>query len=93
MVLLNIQYRMHPEICHFPSNHVYEGQLAPHSSVVGRPPFALTPYRVFDLIGTEEGRLPANGPNGNSCYNIDEANLVVQLVIETLSESSIISSN
>ena len=88
MILLNYQYRMHPEICHFPSNHIYDGHLVPHSSIGERPPFALTPYRVFNLLGTTEGRLPADGPNGYSCYNLDEANFVVNLVIETLSKSS-----
>jgi len=32
--MLNVQYRMLPEICYFPSKHFYHGKLQSHRSVM-----------------------------------------------------------
>ncbi|CAG8805020.1 16952_t:CDS:2, partial [Gigaspora rosea] len=80
--MLNTQYRMHPEICRFPSQLFYNSQL---QDVMGleqlrnqrwhaKPIFS--PYRFFDVFGIM-------GQDQNSFYNKEEAIIAVKLV-ETL---------
>ncbi len=74
--MLKIQYRMHPEISHWPSRQYYQGKLENHESVCDKQhaigttkdifPF-LAPY-AFININAKEGR----GPSGHSFINIPE---------------------
>ncbi|SPQ19663.1 bc50827a-d072-4c71-b1bd-e443da840486 [Thermothielavioides terrestris] len=78
--LLDMQYRMHPEISRFPSKVFYEGllqdgadmgklRLQPwHQSVL------LGPYRFFDVKGSQE-----RGPKNQSLVNEEELKVALQL--------------
>jgi senataxin len=78
--LLDMQYRMHPEISRFPSKEFYEGllqdgddmaklRLQPwHESV------HLGPYRFFDVKGSQ-----ARGPKNQSLVNEEELKVAMQL--------------
>ncbi|KAK5663209.1 hypothetical protein OQA88_6627 [Cercophora sp. LCS_1] len=78
--LLDMQYRMHPEISMFPSKEFYEGllqdgddmgklRLQPwHQSVL------LGPYRFFDVKGSQE-----RGPRNQSLVNEEELKVAMQL--------------
>ncbi|KAL2020987.1 hypothetical protein VTK56DRAFT_7761 [Thermocarpiscus australiensis] len=78
--LLDMQYRMHPEISMFPSREFYEGllqdgadmaklRLQPwHQSVL------LGPYRFFDVKGSQE-----RGPKNQSLVNEEEIRVAMQL--------------
>uniref|UniRef100_A0A8C4PYF6 Senataxin n=1 Tax=Eptatretus burgeri TaxID=7764 RepID=A0A8C4PYF6_EPTBU len=54
-LFLNIQYRMHPDICSFPSAYFYENLLLT-DRMLGKmkSQFALTPYSVFDVEDGQE---------------------------------------
>jgi len=69
-LFLSKQYRMHPEILRFPSQHFYGGKLQDCSNA---PPSALDPYRVFLVDGSE-------CPDSFSFKNVKEAAFVQQLV-------------
>ena len=85
VLLLDTQYRMHPEICAFPSRHVYEGRVKTDSSVVERLSTRKCPYRpllFFDLVDSKEisdGKGSAGGP---SVSNLVEAVFTVALCLE-----------
>ncbi|KAK4125016.1 hypothetical protein N657DRAFT_632934 [Parathielavia appendiculata] len=78
--LLDMQYRMHPDISKFPSKEFYEGllqdgadmgtlRLQPwHESVL------LGPYRFFDVRGSQE-----RGPKNQSLVNEEELKVAMQL--------------
>lgn len=78
--LLDMQYRMHPEISMFPSKEFYEGllqdgadmarlRLQPwHQSVL------LGPYRFFDVKGSQ-----SRGPKNQSLVNEEELKVALQL--------------
>jgi senataxin len=78
--LLDMQYRMHPEISMFPSKEFYEGllqdgadmarlRLQPwHQSVL------LGPYRFFDVKGSQ-----SRGPKNQSLVNEEELKVAMQL--------------
>jgi senataxin len=78
--LLDTQYRMHPEISHFPSQTFYDGKLLDggdmaalrkqpwHNSVI------LGPYRFFDVQGQHQA-----APKGHSLINIAEIRIAMRL--------------
>ena len=78
--LLDMQYRMHPEISQFPSAEFYEGLLRDgddmaklrhqpwHSSAL------MGPYRFFDVKGSQE-----RGPKNQSLVNEEEVKVAMQL--------------
>ncbi|KAF4465127.1 hypothetical protein FALBO_8041 [Fusarium albosuccineum] len=78
--LLDMQYRMHPEISMFPSREFYEGQLQDgqnmhelrvqpwHKSAL------LGPYRFFDVQGVQE-----RGHRGQSLVNTRELDVAMQM--------------
>eukprot|EP00192_Tetraselmis_astigmatica_P002163 CAMPEP_0117691478 /NCGR_PEP_ID=MMETSP0804-20121206/25743_1 /TAXON_ID=1074897 /ORGANISM="Tetraselmis astigmatica, Strain CCMP880" /LENGTH=1048 /DNA_ID=CAMNT_0005504717 /DNA_START=243 /DNA_END=3386 /DNA_ORIENTATION=+ len=82
--MLMVQYRMHPEIRQFPSNHFYEGKLQDGKSVLERVPPAwyrhplLKPYIFFDVQGKERRK------GGKSVSNVEEAEMAVALYIALL---------
>jgi hypothetical protein len=78
VVLLTVQYRMHPEIRNFPSRHFYENKLEDAASVTVLPPEIyhshrlFKPYALFDVArGKEQRRQGAGG----SLSNVAEAEL------------------
>lgn len=73
MFSLREQYRMHPEICHWPNSYFYGGELISASSNVDKT-FKLNPYAVFslDYLQTNVGNV--------HYYNSDEAKFIVALM-------------
>ena len=93
VVMLQVQYRMHPEIRSFPSRHFYQGLLQDASSVTNLPPEPyhahpfLRPYLVFDVAKGKESRRAGGG----SLSNLAEAQTAVslcELLIKCLNQNS-----
>ncbi|KAJ4147646.1 hypothetical protein LMH87_002156 [Akanthomyces muscarius] len=78
--LLDMQYRMHPEISSFPSKEFYEGQLHDGQDMAGlrQQPWhksaLLGPYRFFDVQGAQE-----RGSRGRSLVNTRELDVALQM--------------
>lgn len=78
--LLDMQYRMHPEISCFPSKEFYEGQLKDGQDMAGlrKQPWhraeLLGPYRFFDIEGAQE-----RGRRGQSLINTRELDVALQM--------------
>ena len=78
--LLNTQYRMHPEISHFPSNTFYDAKLldGPGIAKLRTKPWhqskVLGPYRFFDVQGTQQ-----SAPRGYSLINTAEVEVALKL--------------
>lgn len=78
--LLDMQYRMHPEISMFPSREFYEGQLADGQNMheLRQQPWhqsaLLGPYRFFDVQGVQ-----ARGHKGQSLVNTRELDVAMQM--------------
>ena len=86
MFKLNIQYRMHPDICQFPSRRFYNDSLKTAPQVFQREkedimPFP--PYRVADVDQSMDG-VASRG----SRSNMKEADEVVGLIVEMLKVTS-----
>ncbi|KAK4293101.1 hypothetical protein Pmani_034174 [Petrolisthes manimaculis] len=71
---LNTQYRMHPEIAKWPSQHFYQGKLATSPTIVQARTHALKPYIFFDLKSSQEQR-----HQGKELYNPTEASLIYNI--------------
>ena len=84
--LLNVQYRMHPEISRFPSKYFYLNILrdAPGMLVKCNRSWhdigALGPYKFFDIPGVEETRTSHSGRTTSSLQNKLEGKIAVTLV-------------
>jgi hypothetical protein len=82
--VLTVQYRMHPDIRSFPSQHFYDNKLQDAPSIRDRPdePFYshqyLKPYLFFDVAHGVEKRQAAGGSVGNAA----EAEMAVALFHE-----------
>ncbi|KAJ5339301.1 hypothetical protein N7452_006029 [Penicillium brevicompactum] len=78
--LLDIQYRMHPEISNFPSQTFYDGKLedGPDMAKLRRRPWhqsdLLSPYRFFDVQGMHSA-----ATKGHSLINYAELQVAMQL--------------
>ncbi|KAJ6444101.1 tRNA-splicing endonuclease [Purpureocillium lavendulum] len=78
--LLDMQYRMHPEISMFPSREFYEGQLRDGQDMLQlrQKPWhnnmLLGPYRFFDVEGVQE-----KGRKGQSLVNVKELEVAMQI--------------
>ncbi|KAK3987457.1 putative helicase [Cladorrhinum sp. PSN332] len=78
--LLDMQYRMHPEISRFPSKEFYEGLLQDGADMAGlrmqpwHQSVHLGPYRFFDVVGSQE-----RGPKNQSLVNEAELKVAMQL--------------
>ena len=92
VVMLQVQYRMHPEIRSFPSRHFYQGLLQDATSVTSLPPEPyhahpfLRPYLVFDVAKGKESRRGGGG----SLSNLAEAQTALslcELLIKCLGQS------
>lgn len=83
VIMLNQQYRMHPDICRFPALHFYDGKLKngydkSRKSAVFHETDALGPYVFFDIVDGRESR----GKNSSalSLYNEFEAEAAVEVL-------------
>ncbi|KND87274.1 Helicase SEN1 [Tolypocladium ophioglossoides CBS 100239] len=78
--LLDMQYRMHPEISKFPNREFYEGQLQDGQDMVQlrQKPWhqsaLLGAYRFFDVEGVQK-----KGHRGQSLVNIKELEVAMQI--------------
>ncbi|KAL2133327.1 hypothetical protein VTI74DRAFT_2522 [Chaetomium olivicolor] len=78
--LLDMQYRMHPEISKFPSREFYEGLLQDGADMgklrlqPWHQSLLLGPYRFFDVKGSQE-----RGPKNQSLVNEEELKVAMQL--------------
>ncbi|EXC33624.1 hypothetical protein L484_013821 [Morus notabilis] len=82
VVMLTKQYRMHPEICQFPSMHFYERKLLNGEMSNKSAPFheteGLGPYVFYDIIDGRELRSKNSG--AFSLYNEHEADAAVEVL-------------
>lgn len=96
MRMLTVQYRMHKDICHFPSANFYKGNLETGGSIMERAPLrgchTLVPYQVFDIHEGQESKDPG-GSGKLLIYNTAEATFVVELcrslILRNIAETSI----
>jgi senataxin len=78
--LLDVQYRLHPEISKFPSKQFYDGRLidgeglAKLRNMPWHKSELLGPYRFFDVKGTQ-----MNGAKGHSYVNMEEVGDALRL--------------
>jgi len=72
VLMLNTQYRMHPDICHWPSKFFYANLLLTTETLVRTSLF--NSYRVFNVLDSEETS------DGHNYSNECEAELVARLV-------------
>ncbi|XP_058015439.1 probable helicase senataxin [Ahaetulla prasina] len=74
---LTVQYRMHPEICLFPSKYIYEGVLTTDRKIA-EDRFSLAwpfqPYLLFDVLDSHEER------ENDSYCNPQEGTLLAELM-------------
>ncbi|EGW31591.1 uncharacterized protein SPAPADRAFT_51586 [Spathaspora passalidarum NRRL Y-27907] len=79
--LLDVQYRMHPQISQFPSAEFYNSKLKDGEGMLEKndrpwhkdPP--LTPYRFFDIVSKHE-----RDDQSRSLFNVEEARVALELV-------------
>ncbi|XP_036892405.1 probable helicase senataxin isoform X2 [Sturnira hondurensis] len=74
---LNVQYRMHPDICLFPSNYVYGRSLKTHrvtETIRCSSEWPFQPYLVFDVGDGLERR------DNDSYVNVQEIKVVIELI-------------
>ncbi|XP_021117493.1 probable helicase senataxin isoform X5 [Heterocephalus glaber] len=74
---LTVQYRMHPDICLFPSNYIYNRSLKTHrftESVRCSSDWPFQPYLVFDVGDGSERR------DNDSYVNGQEIKLVMEII-------------
>ena len=95
--MLSEQYRMHPDICRFPSFRFYGDKLLTAEQIKNRPPPLWyagpsnrissqqvqagldRPYTFFDVA---HGRETSANAGESSCYNVDEVQFAVHLLLE-----------
>ncbi|KAL8043652.1 hypothetical protein ABFX02_09G128046 [Erythranthe guttata] len=83
VIMLTQQYRMHPDICRFPSLHFYEGKLLNGYQMSDKAAsfhetWCLGPYVFFDIIDGQE--LRGKTAASMSLYNESEADAAVELL-------------
>ncbi|GAB1608774.1 hypothetical protein Ahia01_001161800 [Argonauta hians] len=84
VILLNVQYRMHPDICKFPNRYIYDNQLVSYSKLLTRSDTVpIAPYLLFDAQFGSHYRSADSG----SLKNPLEADITVCLC-ECLSQVS-----
>ncbi|XP_050221011.1 uncharacterized ATP-dependent helicase C29A10.10c isoform X2 [Mercurialis annua] len=83
VTMLTKQYRMHPEICRFPSLHFYDGKLLNGENMSTKlasfhETEGLGPYAFYDVIDGQE--LRGKNSAASSLYNEREADAAVELL-------------
>ncbi|XP_073000501.1 uncharacterized protein [Typha latifolia] len=83
VIMLTEQYRMHPEICRFPSLHFYENKLLNGAQLASKSaPFhenhLLGPYMFFDIVDGHECYGKNTGVQ--SLFNDSEADAVIEIL-------------
>lgn len=79
--LLNVQYRMHPDISSFPSKEFYDSQLlnGPNMADLNAKPWhkvgKYAPYMFFDVHGSE-----SQNERTKSVFNYTEASIALEIV-------------
>lgn len=79
--LLDVQYRMHPDISYFPSQEFYNGRLHDGPDMAAkcaRPwhsQFPLTPYHFFNIVGKQQ-----KNKLTRSLFNLSEAKVALEIV-------------
>ena len=79
-LMLDIQYRMHPHICQWPSGQYYANRLITSPDVLPMPTLdnkdiTSRPYAIYQISGQAEIRYGSNSP-----YNSLEAKYVVKII-------------
>ncbi|XP_051534082.1 probable helicase senataxin isoform X2 [Myxocyprinus asiaticus] len=77
ILFLSMQYRMHPEICRFPSKYIYNNALENDPETAQKRcsiSWPFKPYRVFDVTDGRENK------ERDSFINLKEVKLVVLLL-------------
>ena len=83
---LDVQYRMHPAISHFPRNQFYQGILKDSESVsrsspfFSRPPFNLNPFMFLDVVSGRD----SISSQSQSRFNPEEAAVCVSIFFALL---------
>lgn len=80
IIMLTEQYRMHPDICHFPSKRFYDDRLI--SAPCTHVKYPLRHYILFDLRHSSESK-----SRGTSMENEVEANFVRNLLVAVLTKA------
>ncbi|KAH7865286.1 hypothetical protein Vadar_004656 [Vaccinium darrowii] len=83
VIMLTEQYRMHPEICRFPSLHFYDKKLVNGNQMSDKSASfheteGLGPYLFFDVVDGHE--LHGKNSGGLSLYNESEADAAVEIL-------------
>lgn len=79
--LLNVQYRMHPDISRFPSKEFYDSRLIDGDGMAvlnkrkWHSDYPLSPYRFFNIVGKQE-----QDSRTKSFFNTVEARVALELV-------------
>ncbi|XP_052232807.1 uncharacterized protein LOC127845738 isoform X2 [Dreissena polymorpha] len=75
VILLDVQYRMDPEIAFFPNQYIYTGRIRNDKCVMDRSTFPLVPYLLFNILEGKE----LFSQHSRSMSNQMEAEFVAEL--------------
>lgn len=83
LICVSMQYRMHPDICRFPSMHFYENKLLNGAKMADRSALfhennCLRPYMFFDIVDGQEHHRKNSG--SVSLFNEAEAEAAVEIL-------------
>ncbi|CAF0735561.1 unnamed protein product [Adineta ricciae] len=92
ITMLDIQYRMHPDICQFPSEYFYSNRLLPDSSVEEKmKDFPLKPLFAYNITNSShqyDGAKSSFNVNEVQCIQNFCQNLIAYFVSQSTSDSS-----